>query len=186
MILNDGTISDMLAAGILVVPECEQDIENCIQPASYDVRLGNNFKFPKAGTVIDVGNPEDFEYEDATTDSVTIHPHSFILATTKEKIVLPRTITAFVEGRSSIGRLGLFIQNAGWIDPGFEGHITLELYNASPMSLTIHAGMRIAQIVFCMMNQGAQLPYNGKYQHQVEATESQIYKDFDKERWGKS
>ena len=70
-------------------------------------------------------------YREFQENTVTIPAHSFLLATTMEYIEIPNYITAFVEGRSSIGRIGLFIQNAGWVDPGFKGRITLELYNAN-------------------------------------------------------
>ena len=155
----------------------------CIQPASYDVRLGTSFKYPVAGRCVDVRYPENFKYEEYEQDVLVLAPHTFVLATTMEEIVLPPDITAFVEGRSSIGRLGLFIQNAGWIDPGFKGQITLELYNASETSLILASGIRIAQIVFCKMDDSAVNPYNGKYQNQVGATVSKIFDDKDTNMW---
>ena len=82
-----------------------------------------------------------------------IPPHGFVLGTTLEWIKLPNNITAFVEGRSSIGRLGLFIQNAGWVDPGFEGNITLELYNANQVPIELSSGRRICQLVFAELDQ---------------------------------
>jgi dCTP deaminase len=94
-----------------------------------------------------------------------------------EYVRLPHNLTAFVEGRSSIGRIGLFIQNAGWVDPGFEGQITLELYNANSLPIRLEAGRRICQLVFCRMDQAADAPYQGKYQGQRNATGSQVSKD---------
>jgi len=85
-----------------------------------------------------------------------------------------------VEGRSSIGRIGLFIQNAGWIDPGFEGRITLELYNASSLPIKLQAGKRICQLVFCTMDQKAENPYQGKYQGQKVTVGSRVYQDKDR------
>jgi len=119
----------------------------------------------------------EITYREIEDDSITIPPHSFLLATTLESVKLPDNLTAFVEGRSSIGRIGLFIQNAGWVDPGFEGQITLELYNANSLPIRLEAGRRICQLVFCKMDQVASVPYRGKYQNQKRATGSQVYKD---------
>ena len=94
-----------------------------------------------------------------------------------EYVRLPNNLTAFVEGRSSIGRMGLFIQNAGWVDPGFEGEITLELYNANQLPIRLKSGRRVCQLVFAQMDQEAFYPYQGKYQGQRDATGSQVYLD---------
>ncbi|MCZ6729704.1 MAG: dCTP deaminase, partial [SAR324 cluster bacterium] len=85
--------------------------------------------------------------------------------------------TAFVEGRSSIGRIGLFVENAGWVDPGFEGELTLELYNANRQPIRLQAGRRICQLVFARMDQPASVPYRGKYQGQRKPMGSRIYQD---------
>ena len=82
-----------------------------------------------------------------------------------------------VEGRSSLGRLGLFIQNAGWVDPGFHGEITLELFNANRCAIKLQAGRRIGQLVFARMDRAAQSPYRGKYQGQRGATGSRVFLD---------
>ena len=82
-----------------------------------------------------------------------------------------------VEGRSSLGRLGLFIQNAGWVDPGFHGEITLELFNANRCAIKLQAGRRIGQLVFARMDRAAQNPYRGKYQGQRGATGSRVFLD---------
>ena len=119
----------------------------------------------------------EIKYREIEAETITIPPHSFMLATTLEYIKLPANISAFVEGRSSIGRIGLFIENAGWIDAGFEGKITLELYNANSLPIKLQAGRRICQIVFCTMDRPAQIPYRGKYQGQDKAVGSRIFKD---------
>src|SRR5690606_36489379 len=116
-------------------------------------------------------------YREIESDEITIPPHSFLLATTEEYIKMPDDLTAFVEGRSSIGRIGLFIENAGWVDPGFEGQITLELYNANSLPIRLKAGRRICQLVFCKMDQVALAPYRGKYQGQRRATGSRVFLD---------
>lgn len=94
-----------------------------------------------------------------------------------EYIELTNDLTAFVEGRSSLGRMGLFIQNAGWVDPGFKGEITLELYNANRCAIELKAGRRIGQLVFAKMDNAALNPYNGKYQGQKGATGSKVFLD---------
>lgn len=88
-------------------------------------------------------------------------------------------MTAFVEGRSSIGRMGLFIQNAGWVDPGFEGQITLELFNANRLPIRLKAGRRICQLVFAQMDRKTGNVYQGKYQGQRNAVGSRIHLDSD-------
>lgn len=150
-----------------------------IQPASVDCRLGNHYLMMEEAdnSVIDLSS--EIKYRDYSGDSVLLPPHSFILATTMEYVRLPNNITAFVEGRSSIGRMGLFIQNAGWVDPGFEGQITLELFNANSLPIRLEAGRRICQLVFCKMDDVALNPYRGKYQGQRNTTGSRVFLDFD-------
>ena len=94
-------------------------------------------------------------------------------------IKIPNGYSAFVEGRSSIGRMGLFIQNAGWVDAGFNGKITLELFNANALPIQLDAGRRICQLVFCKMDKPAEKPYNGKYQGQSEAVGSRVFQDYE-------
>ena len=93
---------------------------------------------------------------------------------------LPDNLTAFVEGRSSLGRMGLFIQNAGWVDPGFCGEITLELFNANRCAIELRSGRRVGQLVFAEMDAPALNPYRGKYQGQTGATGSRVYMDQDR------
>ena len=102
-----------------------------------------------------------------------------MLASTMEYIKLPADVTAFVEGRSSIGRIGLFVENAGWVDPGFEGELTLELFNANRQPIRLQAGRRICQLVFSRMDQPTSAPYRGKYQGQRKPVGSRIYQDSD-------
>ena len=94
-----------------------------------------------------------------------------------EYIKVPNGYTAFVEGRSSIGRMGLFIQNAGWVDSGFKGNITLELYNANSLPIKLTSGQRICQLVVCQMDQPAEKPYAGKYQGQRNSVGSKVFLD---------
>ena len=117
------------------------------------------------------------EYEEVTADEFIVPTRGFVLATTKEVIRLPNNLTAFVEGRSSIGRIGLFIQNAGWVDPGFAGTITLELFNANRLPIRLSAGRRICQIVFAQLDRVTANPYAGKYQHQQAPVGSRVHLD---------
>ncbi len=176
MILSDKTIRQYLRDGKLVIEPLE---EIQIQPGSVDFRLGNHYlKIAQHRTaVLDlVSKPE---YEEIIQDEVIIPPHSFLLATTREYVKLPDDLTAFVEGRSSIGRLGLFIQNSGWVDPGFEGEITIELYNANILPIKLVSGIRICQLVFAQLDQRAANPYRGKYQGQRRATGSRVMEDIE-------
>lgn len=175
MILSDGEIIAHLCDGSLKISPLE-DIQ--IQPASVDITLGNTFSVldnVKSGIIIP---NESFSYNTFSAEKYLLLPGQFILATTREYISLPNNLTAFVEGRSSWGRLGLFIQNAGWVDPGFQGEITLELYNANRYAIELTAGLRIGQLVFAKMEHDAKNPYNGKYQGQHAATGSKINQDF--------
>lgn len=174
MILSDKTLRQMIDSGELGVSPL---MEDSIQPASVDCRLGSHFLMVEDRQMAAIDLNSEIKYRALEGDSITIPPHSFLLATTLEKVKLPDNLTAFVEGRSSIGRIGLFIQNAGWVDPGFEGQITLELYNANSLPIRLEAGRRICQLVFCRMDHAALKPYRGKYQGQSNATGSQVYKD---------
>ena len=149
-----------------------------IQPASVDVTLGDSFKKPFTQTIVTMDSPIQYaDIKPIQGKYINIPPHSFILGTTREIINLPDDLTAFVEGRSSIGRMGLFVQNAGWVDPGFRGQITLEFFNASDNTIQLEVGRRIAQLVFVKMGNPCRVPYDGKYQFQTGATESRIEKD---------
>lgn len=174
MILSDATLKAWLKSGRLV---CEPLTEESVQPASIDCRLGTHFLMVEDFNMKSIDMDSEVKYREFEGDTITIPPHSFLLATTMEWVKLPDDLTAFVEGRSSIGRLGLFIQNAGWVDPGFEGNITLELYNANSLPITLTAGRRICQLVFCKMDQAADNPYRGKYQGQRKSVGSRVFKD---------
>jgi len=174
MILSDRTLEKMIEKGELKV---EPLAEHSIQPASVDMRLGTHYLVldDNASDVLTLDSEP--KYREIESDEITIPPKSFLLATTMEYVKLPNDLTAFVEGRSSIGRMGLFIQNAGWVDPGFEGRITLEIYNANSLPIKLRAGRRICQLVFCKMDGPADKPYDGKYQGQEKSVGSRACKD---------
>ena len=174
MILSDRTIIKMLEDKTLTVSPLE--IEQ-IQPASVDVRLGDTFSVVEDSSNGIITLESEIKYKTIKTDTYVILPGQFVLATTMEYFELPDDLTAFVEGRSSLGRMGLFIQNAGWVDPGFKGEITLELFNANRCAIELKAGRRVGQLVFAKMDERAINPYNGKYQGQMGATGSRVYMD---------
>lgn len=147
-----------------------------VQPASIDLRIGNHFMIIDENSAPLISLEEPAVYKEFCQESIIIPPQGFVLGTTIENIYLPNDMTAFVEGRSSIGRLGLFIQNAGWVDPGFCGQITLELYNANRVPIELKAGRRICQLVLAMLDQKSNT-YMGKYYGQQGTTESRIYLD---------
>lgn len=142
-----------------------------------DIRLGNTFCVVEDSSTGIINLENEIKYKTITSDTYIFLPNQFILATTMEYFNLPNDLTAFVEGRSSLGRMGLFIQNAGWVDPGFNGEITLELYNANCCAIELKASRRVGQLVFAKMDDTALNPYNGKYQGQKGATGSRVFMD---------
>tara|TARA_B100000427_G_scaffold243363_1_gene206319 strand:- start:11889 stop:12425 length:537 start_codon:yes stop_codon:yes gene_type:complete len=176
MILSDKKIRELLNNQQLIIQPLDK---NAIQPASIDCRLGSHF-LSIDENLNDNGIlsfDKEIQYKEINANSIILPPKSFILATTKETIKIPNGYSAFVEGRSSIGRMGLFIQNAGWVDSGFEGNITLELYNANSLPIKLEAERRICQLVICEMDQPSEFPYNGKYQGQSLSVGSKVYLD---------
>ncbi|KHF40625.1 dCTP deaminase [Halalkalibacter okhensis] len=149
-----------------------------IQPASVDLRLGSHFVTidDYNESLITLCEPAAYRRITPNNGKIILPAQTFILATTVETVRLPNNVTAFVEGRSSIGRLGLFIQNAGWVDPGFKGEITLELFNANRLPIELPVGRRICQLVMAELNEEAE-PYKGKYLNQKGATSSEIFKE---------
>lgn len=146
-----------------------------IQPASVDICLGNTFCTLEENEGKTVSLGEKLEYKKFTQACFNLLPGQFVLASSLEYVSLPTDIAAFVEGRSSLGRMGLFVQNAAWIEPGFSGEITLEIFNASKAIIELRAGYRIGQLIFVKTLTSAQQPYAGKYQNQRGATGSREY-----------
>jgi len=174
MIISDKTIKNLIEEETLVIEPFEDYL---IQPASIDLRLGTNYLKIDENQMEVMTLEDKLNYNEIDSDEIVIPPNSFLLATTEEYIQLPNNLTAFVEGRSSIGRMGLFIQNAGWVDPGFSGKITLELFNANRLPIRLKAGRRICQLVIAEMDQEAEFPYQGKYQGQDTAVGSKVFED---------
>ena len=164
-----------------------------VQPSSVDVRVDNRFRvFHNARyPFIDVRRPMDDLtelVEVADDEPFILHPGEFVLGQTLERVRLPDDLVARLEGKSSLGRLGLLIHStAGFVDAGFEGNLTLELSNVANLPITIYHGMPIGQISFMRMDGPVESPYgsretHSKYQGQAEPTPSRFYLNFDADR----
>ena len=188
MILSDRDILDRLAEGDLVVEPLD-DVDLQVQPASVDVRLGRRFlEFERANVPCIHPNKEE-EVEDYVTETVVddgdefiLHPGDFVLGTTKERVEVPPDLVAQVEGRSSLGRLAVVVHaTAGFIDPGFQGKVTLELSNLGKVPVALTPDMRISQLVFTKLSSRAERPYGeergSKYQDQDGPQASRIRSD---------
>ena len=153
--------------------------DGCVNPASINLRLGDSWaRLP----VNDEDGPititlgDEVAYKNYMANSFVLFPGEFILATTMECVDIPVDVASFVQGRSSIGRIGLSVQNAGFVDPGFKGHITLELKNDGPVPIQLLAGYPVAQLII-MDAEDVEDGYSGKYQNQVRATGSRMHLD---------
>jgi dCTP deaminase len=186
MILSDVTIREQLAAGRIVIDPLDED---CIQPSSVDLHVDRYFRVFRNHTqrVIDV--KEDQEelselVEVIGDEALILHPGEFVLGSTLERVCLPNDLVARLEGKSSLGRLGLLIHStAGFVDAGWDGHLTLELSNVANLPITLYPGMRIGQISFLQMTSAASVPYGSaglgsKYQHQRGPTPSRYFENF--------
>ena len=188
-ILSDKTIKEYLEEGKIVIDSLKD--EQQIQPSSVDMRLGDEFKVFKVirKPYIDPKDEDDIaEYMESSTvpegEAFIIHPNEFALATTQEYVKVPDDLVARVEGRSSMGRLGVTMHvTAGYVDPGFEGRITLEISNIGAMPVALYPGQRVCQLVFETMTTPAELPYghpkrNSKYMKQLKPESSRVKLDY--------
>ena len=189
-ILSDKDIKRYLEEGEIVIEPLLD--EKQIQPSSIDMRLGDEFKVFKVirKPYIDPKDEEDIaSYMESTTvekgEAFIIHPNEFALATTLEYVKVPEDLVARVEGRSSMGRLGVTMHvTAGFIDPGFEGKITLEISNIGTMPVALYPGQRVCQIVFETMTSPSEMPYghperNSKYMGQTSPESSRVKLDYE-------
>ncbi len=186
MILSDKTLREELAAGRIVIDPLD---ETCIQPSSIDLHVDGLFRVFRnhTTTFIDPKQPQDDLTELVEVDddgAFVLHPGEFVLGSTLEHVGLPDDLVARLEGKSSLGRLGLLIHStAGFVDCGFRGHLTLELSNVANLPIAIYPGMKIGQISFLRMTTAADVPYGGdatgsKYQGQRGPTASRSYLNF--------
>jgi dCTP deaminase len=186
VILSDVSIRKELADGRIVIEPLD---ERDIQPSSVDLRVDRYFRVFRNDTTpyIDPKLPhEDLTelVEVADGKAFILHPGEFVLGSTLERVALPDDLVARLEGKSSLGRLGLLIHStAGFVDCGFEGHLTLELSNVATLPIAIYPGMKIGQISFIRMTSPAERPYGSKenrskYQGQRGPTASRYYLNF--------
>ena len=186
MVLSDHTIREAIAEGRIGITPYD---ETLVQPSSIDLRVGEHFRVFRNNRrpFIDVKEPAEGLTElvrAAEDDPFILHPGEFVLGATLEQVALGDDLVARLEGKSSLGRLGLLIHStAGFIDPGFAGTITLELSNVANLPITIYPGMKIGQISFLQMTTPADEPYGSgalgsKYKGQVEPTESKYHLNF--------
>jgi dCTP deaminase len=186
VVLSDRTIRAEIAAGRIVIEPYD---ETLVQPSSVDVRVDRRFRvFHNARyPYIDVRQPmEDLTelVEPREGEPFILHPGEFVLGQTLERVTLPDDVVARLEGKSSLGRLGLLIHStAGFVDSGFSGNLTLELSNVANLPITIYHGMPIGQISFMRMDGPVENPYgsgraDSKYQGQAEPTPSRFYENF--------
>jgi dCTP deaminase len=167
-----------------------------IQPSSIDVRLDRFFLLfdNHRSAVIDPAQPQDDLTHSVETDGdepFILHPGEFVLSSTYERVKLPNDLAARLEGKSSLGRLGLLTHStAGFIDPGFEGHITLELSNVATLPVKLWPGMKIGQLCFFRLSSPARAPYGSgasgsRYQGQRGPTASRSHLGFERTRIAK-
>jgi dCTP deaminase len=179
-VLSDGTIRRLVDDGRIVVDPWDPAL---VQPASVDLRLGNSFRVfhNHRVTAIDLRDPPTNLTEEVVIepgDPFAIHPGEFALGRTLERVELPDDVVARIEGKSSLGRLGLIVHaTAGFVDPGFKGTLTLEITNLTRVPIKLYAGLLIAQLSFMALDAPAEHPYGSEalgshYQGQVVATES--------------
>ena len=192
VILSDRNMREQLEAGRIVIDPLDDSL---IQPSSIDVRISNLFRVFRNHSrgVIDVKQdltdvteliemPESPDGHD--TEAFMLHPGEFVLGSTYERIGMPDDLVGRVEGKSSLGRLGLMIHStAGFIDAGFDGHITLELANVASLPITLYPGMKIGQVSFMQMTTPADNPYGAgargsKYHGQRGPTPSRYFENF--------
>lgn len=188
MMLSDTSIWTALHHGSIIVEPID-DLDKRLQPASLDVRLGTQFLVPRRHRL---------EYIDPKVDSTglwdtrdvedggyfVLHPGEFVLATTVEHVQLPSNIASRVEGKSSVGRLGVLVHStAGFIDPGFVGQVTLEIFSVSSLPTRLYPGMPIAQLAFFQLDAHAENPYDGKYSGQTGPQASRYHRNWNGSSW---
>jgi len=184
MVLSDRSIKSLLAAGRVVIEPCNGED---VQPSSIDLHLGSRFqvfrnsRYPYIDPMVEQDGL--MELVEATTgEPFVLHPGEFVLGATIERVQLPSDIVARLEGKSSLGRLGLLIHStAGYIDPGWNGTLTLELSNVATLPIVLTPGMPIGQISFMELTTPVDRPYGSpglgsRYQGQIEPTPSRAHR----------
>ena len=179
-VLSDGTIRRLVEEGRITIDPWDP---GRVQPASVDVLLGHTFRVfhNHRAAAIDLRDPPTHlteQIEVADGEAFVIHPGEFVLGRTLEVVALPDDVVSRIEGKSSVGRLGLIVHaTAGFIDPGFRGSLTLEITNLTRIPIKLYPRLPIAQLSFMALDRAAERPYGhpdlgSHYQGQVDATES--------------
>jgi len=185
VVLSDRTIRRLIAEGRIGIEPFDPSL---MQPSSLDVRVDRYFRVFRNSRYpyIDVKAEQEelTELVEAGDEAFILHPGEFVLGSTLERVTLPDDLVARLEGKSSLGRLGLLIHStAGFIDPGWDGHVTLELSNVANLPITIYPEMKIGQISFVQLSEAAERPYGSegigsKYQGQRGPTPSRYWQNF--------
>jgi len=183
MIISDKDLKERVKRGDLKIEPYDPA---CVQPSTYDLHLGGEFRVFSSHKMTHI----DLREKSSMTEIVkadrkhgfVLHPGEFVLGSTEEVFKIPNDVAAKLEGKSSLGRLGLVVHaTAGYIDPGFRGQITFEMSNMNMVPMVLYPGMKVAQICFFMMSSRVERPYGkagNKYQGQMGPTESKAWKDF--------
>jgi dCTP deaminase len=191
VLLSDKDIRAEVAAGRVMLDPWDPDM---VQPSSIDVRLDkffrlfDNHRYPYIDPAADQPDLTRLVEVDEEEDSLVLHPGEFVLGSTYETVSLPDDLAARVEGKSSLGRLGLLTHaTAGFVDPGFSGHVTLELSNVATLPIMLYPGMKIGQLCFFRLSSPAEHPYGSDkygshYQGQRGPTASRSHQNFHRTR----
>jgi dCTP deaminase len=187
VLLSDKDIRAEIDAGRVRIDPYD---ETMVQPSSIDVRLDRffrvfeNHRYPHIDPSVEQSDLTRL-VEPEGDEPFILHPGEFVLGSTLERVTLPDDLVARLEGKSSLGRLGLLIHStAGFIDPGWDGHVTLELSNVANLPITIYSGMKIGQLSFVQLSEPAERPYGSagigsKYQGQRGPTPSRYWQNFE-------
>src|SRR3954463_10423027 len=185
MVLSDSTITRLIGAGRVEVDPYEPSL---LQPSSVDVRVDRYFRVFRNNLYpfIDVKQAQEdlTELVQVDGDPFILHPGEFVLGSTLERVRLPEDVVGRLHGKSSLGRLGLLIHSpAGFIAPGWDGHVTLELSNVANLPITIYFGMKIGQLSFVQLTEAAETPYGSgelgsKYHGPQGTTPSRYWQNF--------
>ena len=188
MILSDRSLREAIAAGRIVIDPFD---DACVQPSSIDLHLDHRFLVFRNHTRGLINVKEDLtdlteQVEASDTDPFILHPGEFVLGSTLERVVVPDDLVARLEGKSSLGRLGLLIHStAGYVDAGWDGQLTLEFSNVANLPITLYPGMKIGQISFMRMTTAADRPYGSsglgsKYRGQDGPRPSRYWENFNR------
>jgi len=187
VILSDRTIREEVEAGRIIIEPFE---DGAVQPSSVDLRLDSYFRVFRNHTLSHIDVKQNLEeltelVEASDEDPFILHPGEFVLGSTAERVAIPADLVGRIEGKSSLGRLGLLIHTtAGFVDAGWDGQLTLEFSNVASLPITLYPGMKIGQISFIRMTTDADQPYGtsklgSKYQGQKGPRPSRYWENFD-------